>query len=148
MPSQRNPFPFPKHENDITFSGADDVQLTATFDKPTHLAQNDQPWCRLNDTSTLASTRRSVMHYNKQEFMLSKNQTLYQKETLLQDHDHGRPLKNRVTFEEPTKQMDFKVWMNSQRNSLCSIQGAIESHHNASTNRGYSRKHDGGFYSI
>ncbi|XP_046896231.1 protein C1orf194 homolog isoform X5 [Hypomesus transpacificus] len=147
MPSQRNPFPFPKHENDITFSGADDVQLTATFDKPTHLAQNDQPWCRLNDTSTLASTRRSVMHYNKQEFMLSKNQTLYQKETLLQDHDHG-PLKNRVTFEEPTKQMDFKVWMNSQRNSLCSIQGAIESHHNASTNRGYSRKHDGGFYSI
>ncbi|XP_067095810.1 cilia- and flagella-associated protein 276 [Osmerus mordax] len=166
MPRQRDPFPFPKHENDITFSGANDLQRIATFDKPTHLAQNDQPWCRLNETSTLASIRRSVMHYNKQapkdsldfhlksiydhhqEFMLSKNQTLYQKETLSQDHDHGRPLKNRVTYEEPPKQIDFKVWMNSQRNSLCSIQGAIESHHNASTNRGYSRKHDGGFYSI
>ena len=36
-----------------------------------------------------------------------------------------RPLTNRVMYEEPTKQMDFKVWMNSQRNSLCSIQGAI-----------------------
>lgn len=34
--------------------------------KPTHIAQTEEPWSRLHDTTTLASTRRSVMHYKHQ----------------------------------------------------------------------------------
>lgn len=37
-----------------------------TYDKPTHIAQTEEPWSRLHDTATLASSRRSVLHYERQ----------------------------------------------------------------------------------
>ncbi|KAM9506982.1 cilia- and flagella-associated protein 276 [Salvelinus alpinus] len=164
MPLTRDPFPFPKTENDYSLTGARQCQKEP-FDKPTHIAQNDEPWSCLNDRATLASIRRNVRYHDRQapkdsldfhlkstydhhqEFLSSKNQTLYQRETFTDDH--GRTLKNRGKHEAPlceTKK-EVKVWMNSQKSSIYSIEGTIESHHNASTNRGYSRKHDGGFYS-
>ena len=36
------------------------------YDKPTHIAQTEEPWSHLHDMATLASTRRSVMHYEHQ----------------------------------------------------------------------------------
>ncbi|XP_030641520.1 cilia- and flagella-associated protein 276 [Chanos chanos] len=159
MPRERDPFPFPRYENDQTFTGRKQCQMQA-FKKPVHIAQNDEPWSRLNDTATLASIRRNIHYYDKEaprdsldfhlkstydqhlEFLRNKNQTLYQRETF--SHDHGRkpdvPSCN-------TEHREVRVWVNSQRPSIYSVQGAIESHHNASTNRGYSRKQDGGFYS-
>ncbi|XP_061112683.1 protein CFAP276-like [Conger conger] len=136
------------------------------YTKPAHLAQNDQPWSRLNDSATLNSLRRNVLYYDEEaprdsldlhlkamydqhvEFLKNKKQTLYQRETLTEDH--GRILKNRVRAEPPEDDGDrerMKVSSSSQKSSIHSIECAIESHHNASTNRGYSRKHDGGFYS-
>ncbi|KAJ8017112.1 hypothetical protein DPEC_G00014380 [Dallia pectoralis] len=164
MLGTRNPFPFPQPENDYTLSGRKQCQKQ-TFDKPTHLAQIEEPWSRLNDLATLASIRRSVLYSDPQEprdsldfhlkstydhhkeFLRSKNETLYQKETVT--NDHGRNLKNHGQHEVPLceKDQSVKVWMNAQKSSIHSIEGTIESHHNASTNRGYSRKHDGGFYS-
>ena len=35
-----------------------------------------------------------------------------------------------------------------KREDINNHDGAIPSHHNAATNRGYSRKHDGGIFSI
>lgn len=61
-----------------------------------------------------------------------------------------RILKNRQKAEAPQcvfEKSEIRTWVNPQKASVYSIQGTIESHHNASTNRGYSRKHDGGFYS-
>ncbi|XP_010891660.2 protein C1orf194 homolog isoform X1 [Esox lucius] len=179
MGGTRDPFPFPKPENDYTLSGRKQCQKQ-TFDKPTHLAQNEKPWSRLNDLATLASIRRNVLYHDPQkikviptilyalptkapndsldfhlkstydhhkEFLRSKNETLYQMETVTDDH--GRTLKNRGQNEATVCEKDpsVKVWMSSQKSSIYSIEGTIESHHNASTNRGYSRKHDGGFYS-
>ncbi|KAM6977769.1 cilia- and flagella-associated protein 276 [Aplochiton taeniatus] len=157
----RDPFPYPKLENDYSFTGARQ-QTTAPFDKPTHLAQNEEPWSRLNDNATLSSLRRSVMYFDReapkdsldfnlksiydhhQEFLRDKRQTLYQKETAIDDH--GKHKSRKCEAPPSHKEKDVQVWVDSQKRSIYSIQGTIESHHNASTNRGYSRKHDGGFY--
>ncbi|KAL5486959.1 hypothetical protein EMCRGX_G019504 [Ephydatia muelleri] len=97
-------------------------------------SQNNQ-WDRLLHTPTLASTRRRA-------------EVLIQPESLAMLH--GRVLKNRperpdtVTLERKelvTHQEPRKTTLHSCK-SL-----AIESHHSEATNRGYSRKHDGGFYS-
>lgn len=37
-----------------------------TYNQPTHLAQSEEPWCRLHDAATLASTLRSVTHCKSQ----------------------------------------------------------------------------------
>ncbi|XP_027022990.1 protein CFAP276 [Tachysurus fulvidraco] len=156
----RDPFPFPKYDNDQTFSGSKPCQKPP-FKTPTHIAQNEEPWSRLNDSQTLSSMRRSVLYHkeaqkdsldfhlsafynNHVDFLRNKNETLFQKKSLLRD--------NRGNDDDAQKcddyNMKIRVWINPQRASVHSIEGAIESHHNASTNRGYSRKHDGGFFSI
>ncbi|XP_060786811.1 cilia- and flagella-associated protein 276 [Neoarius graeffei] len=159
MQQGRDPFPFPKYENDQTFTGIKPWQKTP-FKKPTHIAQNEEPWSRLNSSPTFSSLRRSVLYHketpkdsldfhlsavydNHLLFLLNKNETLFQKETLLRDlgdNDEDVPKRD--------DKMKLRVWVNPQKASIHSIEGAIESHHNASTNQGYSRKQDGGFYNI
>ena len=74
------------------------------YNKPTHLAQNEDPWNRLNSTVTLASSRREVFHMDPQapkdsldfilksqynhhdEFLRARNETLYQPETKGLEH--------------------------------------------------------------
>jgi len=38
------------------------VNQKLPYDKPTHLAQNDEPWRRLHNTNTQASSHRNVFH--------------------------------------------------------------------------------------
>ncbi|KAG9332364.1 hypothetical protein JZ751_015007, partial [Albula glossodonta] len=103
MPFERDPYPFPRLENDVTFTGEKD-QKKLVDTRPAHLAQNDQPWSRLNDATTLASIRRNVLYQDDEapkdsldlhmkgmydhhvEFLRNKNQTLFQPETLTEDH--------------------------------------------------------------
>ncbi|RXN29406.1 protein FAM107B-like isoform X1 [Labeo rohita] len=61
MPQERDPFPFPRYENDYTLTGSKEIQKLP-YDKPTHLAQDDEPWRRLHNTTTQASSRRNVFH--------------------------------------------------------------------------------------
>ncbi|XDV49071.1 hypothetical protein PO909_018393 [Leuciscus waleckii] len=163
MPQERDPFPFPRYENDYTCTGNKAIQKLP-YDKPTHLAQNDEPWRRLHNTTTQASSHRNVFHYDatapndsldihlKSSYdhhlglFQNKSQTVTQKETLALDN---ATLKNRESEDSvcETDNKGIKVWVNIQKASIYSIKGSIESHHTASTNRGYSRKHDGGFYS-
>ena len=42
----------------------------------------------------------------------------------------------------------LKIFDPIKREDINNHDGAIPSHHNAATNRGYSRKHDGGIFSI
>ncbi|MGH0188275.1 UNVERIFIED_CONTAM: hypothetical protein FKN15_028725 [Acipenser sinensis] len=168
MPPTRDPYPNPKYENDDVYLGRERSRSKKVpHPKPTHMAQQEDPWNRLNARATLASARREIFHFDHEaprdsldfhlkttynqheEFLRDKNETLYQKETI--SDDHGRILKNRV--KEPPgppelQRTPIRVWTNPQKESIHSIHGAVESHHNASTNRGYSRKHDGGFYSV
>ncbi|XP_066500660.1 cilia- and flagella-associated protein 276 [Hoplias malabaricus] len=159
MPRTRDPFPFPRYNNDHDFTGIQRSQKLI-FKKPTHMAQNEEPWSRLTYTATLSSMRKSALHYDNEtpkdsldlhlkavydnhlDFLKNKNQILIQKETLV---DHGEKKADEEPNYDPHKEL--RVWVNPQKASIHSIEGTIESHHNASTNRGYSRKHDGGFYS-
>eukprot|EP00066_Takifugu_rubripes_P030968 XP_011620234.1 PREDICTED: uncharacterized protein C1orf194 homolog isoform X1 [Takifugu rubripes] len=62
--SKRDPFPSPKPENDAHFSGFRPPQRKS-YDKPTHIAQMEEPWSHLHSSSTLASTRRSAGHKHR-----------------------------------------------------------------------------------
>eukprot|EP00794_Sanderia_malayensis_P006007 gene6007-6705_t len=102
-----------------------------------------------------------------QEFLKSKAQTLFQPETL--GFEHGRTLKNRPGPQAPDidlANLPLRKSADVKKGNINSVNGAIgpdenfddhdynverwnlepASHHSAATNGGYSRKHDGGFY--
>ncbi|XP_066921797.1 protein CFAP276-like isoform X1 [Clytia hemisphaerica] len=158
----RDPYPFPKFENDNDFSSSSQLQAQ----NQNNVMDSSDQWNRLYEKKTLASSRREVFHHDPQaprdsldfviksiydhhsEFLQSSAETLYQPETL--GLPHGRKLKNRTTpnTEKMTdiKKDKLKITVSEKRENIDSVKGAIPSHHSAATNRGYSRKHDGGFY--
>ena len=123
-------------------------------------------WDRLLNTPTLASTRRRSDYFDPQapsdsldfvikcqydhhrEFSKSNAEVLIQPESL--SMPHGRMLKNRPQRPDVVT-LETKELVSHQDPRRTTIQSckslAIESHHSEATNRGYSRKHDGGFYS-
>ena len=171
--TNRNPYPFPQLENDANFCGAkpSDKSMSRSYgsdeqDKLQLKEGDADPWQRLNAIKTLSSQRQEVAYYDPQapkdslDFVLkcqydhhnmimkSSAETLKQPETI--GSDHGRVLKNRPVVPEPvTLETQQLLAFKEPRNaSIHSAKGlAIESHHSEATNRGYSRKHDGGFYS-
>ncbi|XP_075882523.1 cilia- and flagella-associated protein 276 [Nelusetta ayraudi] len=130
--SKRDPYPSPKFENGFTLSGFRPLPRK-TYNQPTHLAQSEEPWCRLHDAATLASTLRSVTHCKSQplrdslDFQLksvydhhndsfkTKHQMSYQKETV---PEHQREQKD---VQEKEQEEDIRVWVDPQRNSIHSI---------------------------
>nr|XP_020471577.1 uncharacterized protein C1orf194 homolog isoform X2 [Monopterus albus] len=106
-----------------------------TYDKPTHIAQMEEPWSRLHDAATLASTWRSVwcrkhqapsdsldfqlksVYDHHKDFFWSKNQILYQKETVCEDHRKQENLK----LDKEKKDTDMRVWVDPLRRSIYSI---------------------------
>ena len=160
--SSRNPYPFPRLENDTNFVGRSSKETDGN--KSTR--SNSNPWTRLNATKTLSSERQEVASHDPKaprdsldfvlkcqynhsdEFMRSKAETLMQPETV--GENHGRVLKNRPSPCTPVTLEDLQLTVQSpdRKTTTHSSKGlAIESHHSEATNRGYSRKHDGGFYS-
>lgn len=168
--STRNPYPFPRLQNDDDFmTGQNFTTHRDGYGEPTHLAQRKDPWNRLYGTRTLASARREVHHFDPQaprdslDFVLNSHydhhqqlleptsKTLIQPETI--GDDHGRILKNRPPKEVETNEeqksepsLNEIVIQKPKKESIHSVKGAIDCHHSAATNGGYSRKHDGGFY--
>lgn len=164
----RHPYPLPRTENDNTFChvGETATQLDGSLHSK-KLSTVDNPWGRLYTTQTLASDRQSVHHYDPKaprdsldfvikasydhhnKFMADNNETLLQHETL--GGNHGRILKNRKKKIDPVERAErakpkFTESDMLPRMTTHSVKMAIESHHIPLTNPGYSRKHDGGFY--
>ncbi|XP_063321100.1 cilia- and flagella-associated protein 276 [Pelmatolapia mariae] len=126
--SNRDPFPSPRVENDLTLSGYR-PQQKKTYNKPTHIAQTEEPWSRLHDTATVASTQRSILNctqtpndsldlqlnavydHHKNCFW-SKNQILYQKETVSEDH------RKEANLEMDEAENGITVWVDKQRRSI------------------------------
>lgn len=163
--SGRDPFPRPRQENDDQFVGRSPPQ-NAPRDSIKLKPGEMDPWTRLSVSPTLSSHRHGVYHYDSQapndsldfvikcqynqseQFMSSKAETLVQKETL--GLPHGRILKNRPVIPKPETLEEKKLssYCEPRKTTVHSSKGlAIESHHSEATNRGYSRKDDGGFYS-
>lgn len=162
--STRDPYPFPKLQGDDDFGGCCSSQKQP-YTVPLDMAQKQDPWLKLSTTSTLASARREVYHNDPQapcdsldfvlksqydhhkEFLKGSNETLVQPETLGQDH--GRVLKNKTVLVASKKNpLNHPLQMSEspKKQSPHSIKNAIEGHHTQTTNRGYSRKPDGGFF--
>ncbi|XP_044307000.1 protein C1orf194 homolog [Varanus komodoensis] len=170
MPPTRDPFPFPHYENEDSYTGNQRNSLKAPYAVPTHLAQQRDPWNRLHATPTLASIRREVWYrehegsrdsldfnlsslYNHHEDLLKdKSKVVLHRETLFDDHGALKglePLKKRTAppVHCPTSRgISVRHWVNPIKESIHSIEGAIESPHTAATNSGYSRKENGGIF--
>lgn len=163
MMSTRDPYPFPKFQSDDNFVGPRSTQKDP-YSLPPHLAQKAAPFDRLSNKSTLASQRREVHHYDPEaphdsldfvlkstynhhkEFLKGAEETLVQPETL---GSSGRVLKNRTIYIAPDKPElghPLRVAEVTKKEDNNSIKNAIEGHHTQTTNRGYSRKPDGGFF--
>lgn len=163
MSNNRDPFPYPRLENDADFTHAKGAHDKDAF-KP--IPGVEDPWNRLNNVHTLNSLRRHVYHYDpqapnddldfvlkcqynhSQDILKSKAETLLQPETV--GLPHGRTLKNRPVVVEPVtlEQQELVKYNHPRKTTVDSAKGlAIESHHSEATNRGYSRKTGGGFYS-
>ena len=162
--SLRKPYPFPTLENDNTYNGVQSVERP-DYLEPTHIDQSKDPWNRLNNKHTLSSTRHQVYSFDPQvpsdnlDFLLkteynhhtdlfkAKNEAYVQAETL--GLDHGRVLKNRfqeMKKENPALNHPIRLYHVDKRESPYSIKKAIEGVHSQATNKGYSRKPDGGFF--
>uniref|UniRef100_A0A8C3TIT3 Uncharacterized protein n=1 Tax=Chelydra serpentina TaxID=8475 RepID=A0A8C3TIT3_CHESE len=137
---------------------------TGPYAEPTHLAQQRDPWNRLHGTPTLSSTRKEVprdsldfkltsLYNHHKEQLRDKSQIVIHKETLLDDHG---ALKGLETVKEPepppvehhtARGLSVRNWVSPTKESIYSIEGAIECPHTAATNSGYSRKENGSFFS-
>lgn len=176
MESSRKPYPFPQLENDDNFvkgskSGQEsqnnnDQNLSGNTETlNTSTGEANTSWDRLNSVKTLSSQRHEVYHYdpvapkdnldlvlrcqyNHQTcFMSSKAEMILQPETV--GIDCGRVLKNRPHVSEivTLKKKELVTYNEPRRTTIDCAKGlSIESHHSEATNRGYSRKDDGGFY--
>uniref|UniRef100_A0A8C6CQE8 Cilia and flagella associated protein 276 n=1 Tax=Moschus moschiferus TaxID=68415 RepID=A0A8C6CQE8_MOSMO len=169
MPLTRGPFQNPALDKDDSYLGKSRASKKLPCKNPTHLAQQQEPWCRLSSTPTIASMKRDVFFYYSEipkddlDFRLAalynhhigtfknKSEILTHQETI-QD-THGIKTQFPGEFLPPpqpppiTSRANIRHWINPKKESIHSIQGSIVSPHTAATNGGYSRKNDGGFFS-
>ncbi|XP_075951355.1 cilia- and flagella-associated protein 276 [Anarhichas minor] len=140
--SSRDPFPSPKLENDFTLSGFRTQRRT--FNKPTHIAQTEEPWSRLHETATLSSSRRSVVNYEPQvtsrkapqdsldlqlksvydhhrDFLWLRNQVLYQQGTVSRDHRSLLMNFKKQDMLDKEQEKDIRVRVALQRCTIYSM---------------------------
>ncbi|XP_008262978.1 cilia- and flagella-associated protein 276 isoform X3 [Oryctolagus cuniculus] len=166
MPPTRDPFQHPMPDNDDSYLGKQQASKKLPYKNPTHLAQQQEPWSRLNSTPTITSMRRDAYFFDPKtpkddlDFRLAalynhhtgafkdKSEVLLHEETI-----HGIKIQFPGESSPPpllppiTSRANIRHWINPKKESIHSIQGSIVSPHTAATNRGYSRKNDGGFFS-
>jgi len=162
--SNRNPYQFPQFENDDNFKGKRNI--TSKMPMCTAEAQGDV-FNRLFNKETLSSKRHEHHYFDPQspldsldfdikatynqttDAFMDCNQVVLQRETCTDNH--GRKLKNRVKevplpydpMYPPLNVTTSKTKAHPHKNP-----GVVQGHHASSTNQGYVRKHDGGFYVI
>ncbi|KAJ6659535.1 hypothetical protein lerEdw1_018770 [Lerista edwardsae] len=170
MPPTRDSFSYPNYENEDRDNGRARNSKKAPYAMDAHIAQQLDPWNRLHATPTLASIRREVWYtepqvsrdsldfhltslYNHHEDLLKdKSQVVLHKETLINEHGVLKglePVKERAVppIQRPTSRgLSVRHWVNPVKESIHSIEGAIESPHTAATNSGFSRKENGGIF--
>ncbi|XP_004449029.3 cilia- and flagella-associated protein 276 [Dasypus novemcinctus] len=168
MPPTRDPFQLPRLDNDDSYLGKPRSSKKLPYKNPTHVAQQQEPWRRLNSTRTITSTRREAFFFDPKipkddlDFRLAalynhhtgvfkdKNEILVHQETTQDTHGIIKIPEELLPPPPPppiTSRANIRHWINPKKESIHSIQGSIVSPHTAATNGGYSRKNDGGFFS-
>uniref|UniRef100_A0A8D2J2B1 Chromosome 1 open reading frame 194 n=1 Tax=Varanus komodoensis TaxID=61221 RepID=A0A8D2J2B1_VARKO len=106
----------------------------APYAVPTHLAQQRDPWNRLHGSRDSLDFNLSSLYNHHEDLLKDKSKV---------------PLKKRTAppVHCPTSRgISVRHWVNPIKESIHSIEGAIESPHTAATNSGYSRKENGGIF--
>ncbi|XP_044525142.1 protein C1orf194-like [Gracilinanus agilis] len=168
MPLTREPTQKPKNKNEDTCVDKRESQKLSNT-SPTPIIKQLDPWNRLHETSTIARIRGNVYFYNPDipldnlDFRITtvynhhmghfqdKAQALIHEETI--NDTHGV-----IKFEDPHEIIcpslppilpgAMRQWVSPQKESIHSIQGSITSPHLPTSNGGYSRNSNGGFFSI
>ncbi|XP_042317514.1 protein C1orf194 homolog [Sceloporus undulatus] len=170
MPTTSCPFPIPDSEDGKPYPGNSQTFPKTPYPVPAHLGHQQDPWNRLHGARTLASIRREVWYsepevsrdsldfhlsalYNHHEDLLQdKNKVVLHKETIFDNHGILKGLEPEQERRAPSvhcpssKGICVRHWINPVKESIHSIEGAIESPHTAATNSGYSRKENGGIF--
>ncbi|ELW65334.1 uncharacterized protein C1orf194 homolog [Tupaia chinensis] len=169
MPPTRDPFQHPTLDNDDSYLGKLRASKKSPYKNPTHLAQQQDPWNRLNSTPTITSMRRDAYFFDSE---IPKDDLDFRLAALYDHHTGAFKNKSEVLLHQETIQdtsgiktqgpgaflptppplsiisrANIRHWINPKKESTHSIQGSIVSPHTAATNGGYSRKNDGGFFS-
>uniref|UniRef100_A0A8D1UAR3 Cilia and flagella associated protein 276 n=1 Tax=Sus scrofa TaxID=9823 RepID=A0A8D1UAR3_PIG len=117
------------------------------YKNPTHLAQQQEPWCRLSSTATITSMRRDACFFDPEipkddlDFRLSalynhhsgtfknKSEILIHQETIQDTHGIKIqfPGESLPPPQPPpiTSQANIRHWINPKKESIHSIQGSI-----------------------
>ncbi|XP_020945750.1 uncharacterized protein C1orf194 homolog isoform X3 [Sus scrofa] len=64
MPLTRDPFQHSTLDNDDSYLGKIRASKKLPYKNPTHLAQQQEPWCRLSSTATITSMRRDACFFD------------------------------------------------------------------------------------
>ncbi|XP_012323463.2 cilia- and flagella-associated protein 276 isoform X1 [Aotus nancymaae] len=168
MPPTRDPFQQPTLDNDDSYLGELRASKKLPYKNPTHLAQQQEPWSRLNSTPTITSMRRDAYYFDPE---IPKDDLDFRLAALYNHHTEAFKNKSEILLHQTTTQdirrtnsqfpgefltpptppitvlANIRHWINPKKESIHSIQGSIVSPHTAATNAGYSRKKDGGFFS-
>ncbi|KAM6167893.1 cilia- and flagella-associated protein 276 isoform 2-T2 [Erethizon dorsatum] len=131
MPPTRDPFQHPTLDNDDSYLGKPRASKIPKDDLDFRLAA-------LYD-------HHSGTFKNKSEILLHQ-ETIQDTREIIKTQFPGEYL-SFPPLPPITSLANIRQWINPKKESIHSIQGAIVSPHTAATNGGYSRKHDGGFFS-
>ena len=154
--SRRDPFPFPRRQNDNDFTMKSDQDLKNSAsplkgDPFTHLynsktvSSQNREWSRAichtpqdKLDAALGADYDHHLHFNKDSAEAFKNQNTTQQQCPASPR---KPRTARMTKE------DDKSYAHPEKESIDHARGlAIVGPHIYATNRGYSRKPDGGFF--
>lgn len=104
--NHRDPLPYPRLENEQTFSGRLPQKKIPFAQKDTSDAQRSEPWSRLYSTATLSSARHEIYSHDpkapldsldfllksqydhREETFAGKSRTRVQQETISDDHGY------------------------------------------------------------
>ncbi|CAD7675664.1 unnamed protein product [Nyctereutes procyonoides] len=104
------------------------------YKNPTHLAQQQEPWSQLSSTPTITSMRQDIYFFDPE---IPKDDLDFRLAALY--NHHTGTFKNKKLLPPPlppsiTSRANIRPWINPKKESI------------HTTNGGYSRKNDCGFF--
>ncbi|KAK2106880.1 hypothetical protein P7K49_016394 [Saguinus oedipus] len=147
MPPTRDPFQQPTLDNDDSYLGELRASKKLPYKNPTHLAQQQEPWSRLNSTPTITSMRRDAYYFDPE---IPKDDLDFRLAALYNHHTEAFKNKSEILLHQMTTQdirrtniqfpgefltpptppitflANIRHWINPKKESIHSIQGSIE----------------------
>ncbi|XP_007892473.1 protein C1orf194 homolog [Callorhinchus milii] len=179
MPPTRDPYPFPRFENDDDFRGPENKVQPKRHGRQSRFVKQDGPWNRVHFKETITGRQAprdsldihlSSVYDHNNDFLKKKKDVVYQKESCVpyggckfmkkagvrEEYNIYDEI-NREKYPDVGLKLETssvhlraktppRCWVAPRRESFQSVEGSIGTQHTAATNKGYSRKFDGGYF--